>query len=46
MMMVVIFAMVFVLLALGLVITLMIRSHGRQFHRGSLKAGSGTHGVK
>ncbi|MBB5315881.1 MFS-type transporter involved in bile tolerance (Atg22 family) [Edaphobacter lichenicola] len=46
MMMVVIFAMVFVLLALGLVITLMVRSHGREFHGRQLRAGSETHGVK
>ena len=34
MMMVVVFAVLFVLLALGSVVTLMIRSHGREFHDG------------
>ncbi|WP_256369974.1 hypothetical protein [Granulicella sp. S190] len=42
MMMVVIFAMLFILLALGTVLTLMVRSHGREFHRGPLNAGTKT----
>ena len=46
MMMVVIFAMLFVTLALGTVFTLMVRSHRRGLHHGSLNAGSETHGVK
>jgi hypothetical protein len=39
MMMVVIFAMLFVLVALGSVVTLMIRSHRREFHHGWSGAG-------
>jgi hypothetical protein len=44
--MVVVFAMLFVLVALGSVVTLMIRSHRHEFHHGPFSAGNKTHGVK
>jgi hypothetical protein len=46
MMMVVVFAMLFVILALGTVFVLMVRSHRHHLPGGPLNAGRETHGVK